>query len=69
MSTSRDVRHYVEAALDAYAGDYDVLGIVDELRDSEHWPVPDRPVGVLDDMPGFWQIVERHDISGGGDAA
>lgn len=68
VTTAWDVETYVLACLGDVHADYDVPGIVDGLRSSEWWPVPDRPVSILDGMPGFWALVARHDLRAPGDA-
>lgn len=62
VTTSSDVRDYVIRCLDGLHGHYDVPGIVEALRESDWWPVPDRPVTVLDDMPDFWDVVAGYDL-------
>lgn len=60
-TTDRDVRAYVEVALEDAVDSYDVDGIVDELRGTNWWPVPHRPIRVLDAMDDFWDLVARHE--------
>ncbi|MGO1563142.1 MAG: hypothetical protein ACTHW7_15105, partial [Actinomycetaceae bacterium] len=60
-TTDRDVRAYVATALGEYVGEYDVPGIVDELRTTTWWPAPGRPVTDLDGMPDFWETVAAHE--------
>jgi hypothetical protein len=58
--TDRQVTHEVRAVLGPDADDFDIEGIVDELRERF------GPFGVTDKLDvehsDFWKLVERHDL-------
>lgn len=62
VTTSYDVETYVLACLGELWNDHDIAGIVAAIRETEWWPVPDRPVAILDDMPRISTIIDQHDL-------
>lgn len=62
VTTSYDVETYVIACLGELRDDHDIAGIVAVIRETEWWPVPDRPVAILDDMPRLSAIIQQHDL-------
>ena len=65
VTTPCDVETYIIACLGDLRSDYDVAVIVAAIRTTDWWPVPDRPVTILDDLPDISAIFERHDLRPG----
>lgn len=60
-TTDRDIRDHVAAALNEYVVEHDVEAIVRELI-VKYDLTGDAPADSMEDLPGFWSIVESHRI-------